>query len=144
MGVHIWLADEQGIARIGPDTIKDYYDFLIEKEQSLPSQAGSIEHEHYNKQKELDINRAERKGGTITLGEKITSQSDPLGAVPKPDQEVWSDEKQLNGLLDSLRKAKRRTKEMDDGNTNWERTFEMKYIALVEFALENGFGITAP
>ncbi|MBX0288645.1 hypothetical protein EGH22_20140 [Halomicroarcula sp. F28] len=144
MGVHIWLADEEGTAWVGRDTVNKYHDFLMEKEQRLPESAGSIDGKKREEIRQRDIKHLESRGGSMTLGEKISSQASPLRAVSLPDQEVWSDTEQLESLRDQLREAKREVQATDDSDTNWERTFEMRHIALVEFALKHGYGITAP
>lgn len=144
MGVHIWLADDDGTAWVGRETVNEYHDFLSEKEQQLPESAGTLDERTREEIRRRDIEHLGSQGGSMTIGEKLLSEPAPVRAIHLPDQEVWSDTDRLESLRDQFRDAKQRTKAIGDSETDWERTFEMRYIALVEFALEHGYGITAP
>jgi len=70
MGVHLWLADEEGTAWVGRDIVHKYHDFLMEKENNLPERAGRMSESKRDDIRRRAIDHLESQGGSMPIGKK--------------------------------------------------------------------------
>jgi len=119
--------------------VHEFHDFLEERERKLPADVRG-EELMTPVERKIHLEVLEDMGGKRPICYKITSGSLRFfnGELP---QEVWYDKEKIRELRDELSHNKEMLEKEDD-ETNWELTFELKHIALCEFALENDLGVT--
>lgn len=144
MGVTHGLVAPDGTVRFDRETVEDYWDFVAARERSYDR-----EHSYAERQRALHLSRIEDRGVAM-LGEKIDLLGDAL-RYPEgqyPDRTFPTDEetpaferRDLTLLLDCYAEAKREYERRDDSGRSQDWQFDVRWFALVEYALITEHGI---
>lgn len=148
MGVSHALVSPDGTRRFGLDVVEQYWDFVAEREQP------------YVEVRDIDETFAERnrrfhrewidEHGTAMLSEKIDLIKDglvypedryPDRRFPTEYERPVYDERDLCLLADLYTEARQEYKRREGPGESYDYLFDVRWNALVEFALVNGYGI---
>lgn len=128
----------------GADTINAYYDFISAKEQKYDQAILDQGPNAENRRKYKLARIGQNDEGTTVIFEQwpsaLRAQSKVFihDLVDSNDSPIYNED--IQTFIGRLRDAKEKMKQLEDPEL-WEYYFELRLVALCEFALENGYGV---
>ena len=153
MGTYHCLVTPDGSSRFGREVVDRYFDFVADRERAIRRRHGPDTDTDAMLMAESRREAAHEtipKRGQTSICEKLDRIRDELvfpdsrypdRVLPTERDRPVYDELDLRFLEDVYVEAKRECKRRGDDPERWEVTFETRWLALVEFALENGYGV---
>lgn len=143
MGVRYVLADRNGAVRFGPDDAAHYLDEIATRERRHTT--GDTP---YTDLRRRDLRASLDDFGSCILGEHLDAivpvldlpiDAYPERRFPAYDRPVYGTDCRL--LRDVLCEA-REELERRDPTEDWTRAFDVRWLAVVDYALEHDLGVT--